>query len=140
MMIDSLLTYLLSPNLPLSALVGGRVQPVPAPDDISDYPCIVFQSASYVEEYDDSGSVGLAKERIVFDCMATDTSTEGGFGVSRAIAFALRSALSGFGPAYLPDNTYVELITIVNIVGGWNDAARTIYKTSVHAMVQYQIQ
>lgn len=132
-------SYLSSNGVPISGMVSTRLQPLPAPDDEAQYPCIVYQSASFVEEYSDSGPVGIAKERVVFDCMAFATGDQGGFGLSRSIAFAIRNALAGFGPAALPDGTFVEDIQIVNIVGGWNDAARTLYKTSVHAMVQYQI-
>src|SRR5271170_5264041 len=111
MMIDGLVS-LLSADATITSLVAGRIQPIPAPADDTDYPCIVFQSASYKEEYSDSGAAGIATERIIFDAMAMPTSSSGGFGLARSIAFAIRNVLTGFGPATLPDNTFVELIEV----------------------------
>jgi hypothetical protein len=106
-------------------------------------------------EYGNDGPIGVSKSRVVFDCFAQRYLD------ARTLALTVADALSGFGieaelasefgeggfgdggygtipgnNGILPDGTQVFLIEIVNVVDGYVDGSR-IYRTSVHAMVQY---
>jgi hypothetical protein len=154
MLTNGLVSYLLA-QTPITAIVGTGIQPVPAPEDLTDYPCITYQMVSYSTEYANDGPVGVSKSRVVFDCFAaryldaqtlalTVATALSGFGIEAAISSEFGSG--GFGEGgygtipgsngILPDGTQVYLIEIANIVDGYVDGSR-IYRTSVHALIQY---
>jgi hypothetical protein len=126
MLITDLVSYLQQQSS-ITALVGQRIQPVPAPEDLTQYPCLTFQIASYLPEYTMDGSIGLAQYRIVFDC----------FGLRYLDAANLSSAivasLSGFTGTI--GTTHVWNCEIVNQQDHFQDGAR-LYRTSVHALLQ----
>jgi len=129
MMITGLVAYLLA-NTAVANIVGTSIQPVPAPPNLADYPVVTYQNVSHTEEYANDGPVCVAEERVVLDCHAVRYLD------ARTLALAVATALSGFS-GLLPDGTKVYLIEIVNVMDGFNGASQTLYRTSVHAMVQY---
>ncbi len=129
MITSSLVSYLLD-YTPITDLVGQAIQPPPAPANLNDYPCVTYQVASYVLEYAGNGSIGVSQSRIIYNCFGTS------YLQAASIAQALIAVLSGY-TGDLPDGTRVFLIEIVNMEDSYVDDSRTIYKTSVHAMVQF---
>jgi hypothetical protein len=116
----------------IAEVVGDRIQPIPAPDDILAFcPGITYQSPSDVSENANDGPVGIAASRIVFDCLASRALD------ARNLALAVKATLNGFGPAALPDGTYVESAESVSIADRFDDGSR-IYCTSVHVLFRYR--
>jgi hypothetical protein len=128
-MINGLVAYLLT-QTPITALVGQTIQPPPAPANLSDYPCITYQVVSYVPQYTEDGPIGVSDSRVVFNCFATT------YLQATTLAQLVITALSGYSGT-LPDGTNVFLATIVNLNDQYVDAARTLYRSSVHVMVQF---
>ena len=114
----------------VQAIVNDRVQPIPAPADLSQCPCITYQSPSDISQTANDGPVGIATMRIVFDCLAQRYLD------ARNLARGLKSVLDGFAGA-IPDGTQVELTESVNLVDRFDDGSR-IYCTSVHWLLQYR--
>jgi hypothetical protein len=127
MLIDGLVALLNGATL-VAAIVEGRIGPVPAPEDLASYPCIVYDD-SYTFEYSMDGETGFHPSRVILEC----------FGIrkmdARALAWAVRGVLSGFAGT-LSDGTPVDSIEIASIVSGWEDGSR-IYKYSVHALIRF---
>ena len=130
-MITGLVSFLKA-QASLAGLVGNSIMPIPAPVDLSLYPLITYQMASFVPEYSFDGDAGVSMARIVFDCKAQS------YGAARAIAelLASESILSGYSGVF-PDGTRVYEIEIANVVDGF-DAGSRVNCTSVHAMIQYE--
>jgi hypothetical protein len=140
MLTNGLVTYLLA-QPSITRILGSSttaIRPIPAPEDLGGYPCITYQSASYVAEYAGHGPVGVSKTRIVFDCLALRYLD------ARNLAQALKAALdnlceaiSAASPAatLLPDGTRIFNAEIANIVDRWDDGSR-IYCVSVHLLAQ----
>lgn len=128
MLIEGLVSLLLA-NSAVSAIVGTRIQPIPAPEDPTQYPCCTYQVASELGGYTLTGSDGVATTRIVFDCFASRYLD------ARNLALAIKAALSAYRGT-LPDGTFVYETQIVNMVDAWDDGSR-ISRTSVHAVLQY---
>ena len=128
MLTNGLVASLLA-NSAVSAIVGTRIQPIPAPEDLSQYPCVTYQVASDVSGYTLTGTDGVTTSRIIFDC----------FGLryldARTLALAIKAALTAYRGT-LPDGTEVFETQIVNMVDAWDDGSR-ISRTSVHAVLQY---
>jgi hypothetical protein len=116
-------------NQPALTALTSRIQPIPAPPDLTLYPLITYQGASDVEGYTLQGSEGITTERIVFDCLA------GSYGSARAIALALKSILSGFTGTF-SDGTRVYEVEIANVLDRWDDGSK-VSCTSVHALITY---
>jgi hypothetical protein len=123
------LVALLLANSAVSAIVGTRIQPIPAPEDLTQYPCCTYQVASDVSDYTLTSTSGVTTTRIIFDC----------FGLryldARNLALSIKAALTAYRGA-LPDGTYVYETQIMNMVDAWDDGSR-ISRTSVHAVLQY---
>jgi hypothetical protein len=128
-MLTSGLVSLLLANSAVSAIVGTRIQPIPAPEDLSQYPVIAYQGVSDVSGYTLTGSDGVTTTRIVFNCHALRYLD------ARNLALAVKAALTAYRGT-LPDGTVVYETQIVNVVDGYDDGSR-ISKTSVHAVIQY---
>ena len=128
MLIEGLVSLLLA-NSAVSAIVGSRIQPIPAPEDPAQYPCCTYQIASDVSGYTLTGTDGLSTTRIVFDSKASRYLD------ARNLALAIKAALSAYRGT-LPDGTVVYETQIVNLVDGFDDGSR-ISSTKVHAVLQY---
>lgn len=115
---------------PFSTVVGNRIQPIPAPEDLSQYPLITYQSPSDVSDNANDGPVGVATSRIVFDCKALRYLD------ARNLALAVKAALNGYSGT-LPNGTRVFLAQSVNLVDRWEDGSR-ISCTAVHVLFQYK--
>jgi hypothetical protein len=114
----------------ISTVVGDRIQPVPAPEDLSQYPLITYQSPSDTPlDQNCDGPSGVTESRIVFDCLAKRYLD------ARNLARAVKSALNGF-TGNLPDFTHIEDVE-TGMVDRFEDGSR-IYCTSVHALVRYR--
>jgi hypothetical protein len=72
-----------------SALVGQRVYPVIAPQNVA-YPCITWQRISRTEVFSLEGPSGYADARVQIDCWAKT------YGEARAVANAVRDDLNGW--------------------------------------------
>ena len=120
--------YLLT-KAPITALAGNRIQPIPAPEDLSLYPCVTVQIASDVSRYGFDGPDGVTTTRVVFDCFADRYLN------ARSLALAIKAALTGYSGT-LPDGTQVFETQIVNIQDGFDDGSH-ISRTAVHALITY---
>jgi hypothetical protein len=132
MLTTGIVQYLLTQTV-ITDIVGDAIQPIPAPVDLSGYPCITYQQASDVPEYALQGSVGLSASRIVLDCLAP--INPGGYLVARTLALAVKAALSGYAGT-LPDGTRIWVTEVVNVQDSYDDSA-FLARSSVHAMVTY---
>ena len=128
-MLTNGLVSLLLANSAVSAIVGTRIQPIPAPEDLSQYPCIVYQGGSDVSGYTLTSTDGVTTTRIIFDCKGLRYLD------ARNLALAVKAALSAYR-GILPDGTEVFETQIVNVVDGFDDGSR-ISSTKVHAVLQY---
>ena len=129
MLTNGVVAYLLTQTA-ITAVVGQCIQPIPAPEDLSQYPLITYQSPSDVSENANDGPVGVANSRIVFDCKALRYLD------ARNLALAVKAALNGYS-GMLPDGTRVFLAESVNLVDRWEDGSR-ISCTAVHVLFQYK--
>jgi hypothetical protein len=128
MLPDAIVAFLLT-QATITAVVNNRIQPIPAPEDLSQYPLITYQSPSDVSENANDGPVGVTTMRIVFDCLAQRYLD------ARNLARALKLVLNGFSGT-LPDGTDILLAESANLVDRFDDGSR-IYCTSFHALIQY---
>ncbi len=128
MLTNGLRTYLLA--IPaISNAVGTRIQPIPAPEDLSEYPCITMQVVSDVSGYTLTRSDGVTDSRIVFDCFAQRYLD------AHNLALTVKAALTAYRGT-LPDGSIVYETQIVNLVDGFVDGSR-ISHTAVHAVITY---
>jgi hypothetical protein len=128
MLPDAIVAFLLT-QATITAVVNNRIQPIPAPEDLSQYLLITYQSPSDVSENANDGPVGVTTMRIVFDCLAQRYLD------ARNLARALKLVLNGFSGT-LPDGTDILLAESANLVDRFDDGSR-IYCTSFHALIQY---
>jgi len=129
MLTNGVVAYLLAQE-PVTSIVNHSIQPIPAPEDLSQYPLITYQCPSDVSENANDGPVGVATSRIVFDCKALRYLD------ARNLALAVKAALNGYSGT-LPDGTRVFLAESVNLVDRWEDGSR-ISCTAVHVLFQYK--
>lgn len=132
MLTNGLVAYLLEQSA-ITSIVGTAIQPIPAPADMSGYPCITYQMASDVPEYTLTGTAGLSTTRIVFDCLAP--FNPGGYLIARSMALAVKAALSGF-EGNLPDGTKVFIAEVVNVTDNFDNDA-LLSRSTVHVSVVY---
>lgn len=128
-MLTSGLVSLLLANSTVSAIVGTRIQPIPAPEDLKQYPCVTYQVASDVNGYTLTGTDGVTTTRVIFDCFALR------FLDAHNLALAVKAALTAYRGT-LSDGTVVYECQIVNVVDAFESGSR-VSKTSVHAVIQY---
>ena len=129
MLTNGVVAYLLAQE-PVTSTVNQRIQPIPAPEDLSQYPLITYQSPSDVSDNANDGPVGVATSRIVFECKALRYLD------ARNLALAVKAALNGYSGT-LPNGTRVFLAQSVNLVDRWEDGSR-ISCTAVHVLFQYK--
>ena len=129
MLTNGVVAYLLTQTA-ITAIVNQGIQPIPAPEDLSQYPLITYQSPSDVSDNANDGPVGVATSRIVFDCKALRYLD------ARNLALAVKAALNGYSGT-LPNGTRVFLAESVNLVDRWEDGSR-ISCTAVHVLFQYK--
>jgi hypothetical protein len=131
-MIAVSLLPLITGNAGVSALVGTSVQPIPAPEDLASYPCITYQTVSYVPDYTSDGATGFVQARLVFNCWGV------GYLQAGQIRDALIKALGGY-MGKLPDGTQVFLIRVAN-GEDYFDPDNRLYRATLHVIVQYAEQ
>src|ERR1700685_4214948 len=76
-----------------TALIGTgatSIRPIPAPEDLANYPCITYQTVSYVADYTVQGNSGWAQKRIVYNCWGAS------YLITKKIQEALRLILTGY--------------------------------------------
>ena len=129
MLTNGVVAYLLTQTA-ITAIVNQSIQPIPAPEDLSQYPLITYQSPSDVSDNANDGPVGVATSRIVFECKALRYLD------ARNLALAVKAALNGYSGT-LPNGTRVFLAESVNLVDRWEDGSR-ISCTAVHVLFQYK--
>ena len=129
MLTNGVVAYLLAQE-PVTSIVNQRIQPIPAPEDLSQYPLITYQSPSDVSDNANDGPVGVATSRIVFECKALRYLD------ARNLALAVKAALNGYSGT-LPNGTRVFLAQSVNLVDRWEDGSR-ISCTALHVLFQYK--
>jgi hypothetical protein len=95
----------------VSALVGQRVYPAPAPQNAT-MPFITFQRISVSREYTLAGPAGLAGVLMQIDGWADAPEYDGNYAVTKEIATAVRLCLEGY--AGLFTSIYVQEITVDN--------------------------
>lgn len=114
----------------ISTAVGDRIQPIPAPEDLAQYPLITYQSPSDRPlDQNFGGPSGVTEMRVVFDCLALRYLD------ARTLARAVKTALNGFS-GNLTDGSHVEDVE-TGMVDRFEDGSR-VYCTSVHALVRYR--
>ena len=130
MLIDGIRALLLTQSA-ITSVIGNRIQPIPAPVDLSQYPLITYQSPSDISQNAGDGPVGVAEMRIVFDCLAQDYAT------ARTLAQSLKAILNSYS-GVLPDSesTRVYLAESANLADRWEDGSK-IHCTSFHALITY---
>jgi Protein of unknown function (DUF3168) len=129
MLTNGVVAYLLTQTA-ITAIVKQSIQPIPAPEDLSQYPLITYQSPSDVSDNANDGPVGVATCRIVFECKALRYLD------ARNLALAVKAALNGYSGT-LPNGTRVFLAQSVNLVDRWEDGSR-ISCTAVHVLFRYK--
>jgi hypothetical protein len=135
-MLEGGLVSFLAAQAPLTAIIGTNIYDTVAPemmvrpDGNPAYPCLVFQVVSYAKEYAQQGDAGVAQKRIIFTAISTLNTDV------RNTREAVRAALTGFGPAELPDGTQVFDIELVAQHDDFSVDSR-MYRATLHAMVQY---
>jgi hypothetical protein len=128
MLVDGLVS-LLNTNTAITTIVGNRIRPIPAPEDIATTACITYQVASESNSYTLTGGDGVTTCRIVFTCFAPRYKD------ARTLALAVKTTLSGYSGT-LPDGTYIHESEIANLVDGFDDGSR-VSRTSIHVLIQY---
>lgn len=119
---------LLNANAQVTSICGNSIMPIPAPDDLSDYPAIVYQVASDVSTYSFTNPT-VINSRVVFNCIAQE------YGTARTLALTVKEIFSGYR-GRLPDGTLVFMTQIVNMVDGFVGGPR-LSTISVHALYTY---
>ena len=138
MLTTGVVQYLLAQtDITANVANGNCIMPIPAPADISLYPCITYQVASdTVDAYTlADGEDNLNKARIVFDCFVP-TIKGGSYLKARYLALAIKKALSGYSGT-LSDGTRVFIAEIVNASDGFQNDAM-LSRSTVHVMFTYQ--
>jgi len=128
MLLTDIVAYLLTQSA-ITSVVDNRIQPIPAPVDLSQYPCITYQSPSYVPQYANNGPVGVSDTRVVYDCLAPS------YLAARSLAETLAAALSGFSGT-LTSGARIFETEIVNILDRWDDGSK-ISCSQVHIIFTY---
>jgi hypothetical protein len=129
MLLTDVVAYLLTQTA-ITSVVGESIQPIPAPVDMTLYPCVTVQSPSYVPEYANNGPVGVSNTRVVFDCLAST------YLVARSLAETLAATFSAFSGT-LPNGTEVREAEVVNILDRWDDGSK-ISCSQVHIIFTYE--
>ena len=128
MLIDGLVSFLLT-QTSITDVVGQRIQPIPATEDITKLGGITLQSPSDISQDANDGPVGVAEARVIFDCLAPRYLT------ARNMALALKSLFNCYSGT-LPDGTLVQHVKAANLVDRFEDGSR-ISCTSFHALITY---
>jgi len=128
-MLTNGLVALLASNSEITSVVGSRIQPMPAPEDLTQYPCITYQTVSDVAGYTLTGIDGVANTRVIFNCFALRYLD------AHSLALLMKSALAGYRGT-LNDGSVVYETQVVNITDSYVDGSR-IYKVSVHVVLTY---
>lgn len=128
MLTDGVVAYL-NTQVSVTGLVGDRIAPPPAPENLAQYPCIAYQQASYGAEITNDGPTGFSRARVVLDCFGIRKTD------ANAVADAVRKVLQAFA-GDLPDGTTVNSIDIVNIVDGFQVGNR-VHSRAVHALIRF---
>ncbi|HEV2324560.1 MAG TPA: DUF3168 domain-containing protein [Terracidiphilus sp.] len=117
--------------------VAGNVTvcPIPAPEDLKQYPVIAYQGVSYTSDYANDGPVGVAQKRIVLNCWSQAEIDGGTYLQANTIREAVRVALSGYQGTF-PDGTKVSLIEIDGEDDLFSSESRQ-YNLTLHCLVQY---
>lgn len=140
MLSTGLVEFLLTQTAVTSLIAqGNAIQPIPSPPELTDtagnplFPCVTYQTASDVPQYNLNGADGVTNARVVFDCLAPQNP--GGYLVSKSIALAVKAALSGY-QGTLPDGTRVFFAQVVNVTDNFEVDA-LLSRCSVHVLVTY---
>lgn len=128
-MLETGMAALLLTQSSITALIGNNVDPIPAPEDLEDYPCITYQEASYTADYTSDGASGWAQKRLVYNCWGTSWMQ------AKQIQEALRVVLTGYRGT-LSEGTQVFLIEVANGEDFFESASR-LWRSSLHALIQY---
>jgi len=128
MLTNGLISLLLA-NSGIATVVGSRIQPIPAPEDLKQYPCITYQTVSDVAGYTLTGIDGVTSTRIIFNCFAVRYLD------AHSLALLVKSALAAYRGT-LNDGSVVYETQVVNITDSYVDGSR-IYKVSVHVVLTY---
>jgi hypothetical protein len=124
---DGLRSFILAQPA-IAAIVADRVQPIPAPEDLSR-PIIVYSSPSDKSENANDGPVGVATTRVVFDCYAPQ------YRDARALALMLKALFNGYAGT-LPDGNVVQLATSESLADRFDDGSR-ISCTTFQTLITY---
>jgi Protein of unknown function (DUF3168) len=111
----------------VSALVGTRIYPVQGPPDKPTYPFITYLNVANSVEY--TFSTENDRRRVQFDLWGTTYSA------GRALAAALRNALSGLANTTLGDGTVVIFATRLNYIDNFDVQSR-----SFRSIAEYEFQ
>jgi len=129
MLVNGLVTLLRNDGT-VSGFVNDRILPIPAPEDLSQYPCVTYQVASDLPGYTLTNSDGVTTSRVVFNCYGLR------YGDAYSLARAVKAVLSSYQGMLPGGGPQVYESQIVNLVDGFDDGSR-ISRTTVHAVLQY---
>ena len=91
-MIEEALYAMLTADAAVAALVGTRVYPIPAPDQVVR-PYIAYRRTGERVDRALGGPTGLVETTFELGCWAEDTTTAAGGAIARDLAAAVRAAL-----------------------------------------------
>lgn len=128
-MLTNGIVALILANANITAICGDRVQPIPAPDDLSDYPAVTYQVVSDVSQYTLAGPDGCTQSRVTFNCIAPRYLD------AHTLALAIKSTLTGY-TGTLPDGTQVFETEVLNVRDLFDDGSR-LSTTEVSAVFTY---
>lgn len=124
----ALRTYLLAQTA-ISDVIGDRLQPLPAPEDLSMYPCITFKEISHLGSYTNDGPTGWNQERLLYNCRASTWLQ------ARQLRDLLKAALEPLR-GQLSDGSRVFLVEVEN-ADQFFDTGLRIHGSGLYVLVQY---
>ena len=136
-MIDTAVRTRLAAVSAVYSLVGGttrpRIYPLKLPQN-PEFPAVTYQIISGRPEYHIDGVAGVAEIRLQVDCWAVDKDSTSGYESSRALAEAVRGALSAYSGTV--GDVVIQSCFLENRRTLYEDGAE-IYRESLDFAVAY---
>ena len=121
-------SYLLEQSA-ICGVIGDRIHPIPAPEDLSKYPCVTFKEISHLGSYTNDGPTGWNQQRLLYQCRAASWLQ------ARQLRDLLKAALEAFS-GQLSEGTSVFLIEVEN-ADQFYDSDMRMHCSGLYVLVQY---
>lgn len=136
-MIDAAVRTRLAAVSAVYSLVGGTTRPriyaLKLPQN-PEFPAVTYQIVSGRPEYHINAVAGLAEVRLQIDCWAADEENESGYDQARALAEAVRGALSAYTGTV--GDVVIEACFLENRRTIYEDGAQ-VYRESLDFVLGY---